>query len=88
MIVVEGSLATGRYQDKNHPDVTHYTTVVSVDNVEFAGSKDSGAGSPQTNYQIPQQQEAPQQTPHDNDSLSYGSISDFEEILSDGDVPF
>ena len=88
MIVVEGTLTTGRYQDKQYPQVTHFTTVVSVDSVEFAGSKDSGAGSPQTNYQIPQQQAAPQQTPHDNDSLSYGSISDFEEILRDGDVPF
>ena len=39
MIMVEGSLQTGSYQDRNHPDVTHYTTEVQVDNVEFTGSK-------------------------------------------------
>ena len=39
MICVEGSLRTGSYTDRNHPDVTHYTTDVFVDNVEFTGSK-------------------------------------------------
>ncbi|MDE5833925.1 MAG: single-stranded DNA-binding protein, partial [Ruminococcus sp.] len=39
MICVEGSLRSGSYQDKNHPDVTHYTTDVFVENVEFTGSK-------------------------------------------------
>lgn len=39
MICVEGSLRTGSYQDKNRPDVTHYTTDVSVDSAEFTGSK-------------------------------------------------
>lgn len=34
MIAVEGTLRTGSYQDKNHSDVTHYTTEVFVDNVE------------------------------------------------------
>lgn len=44
MICVEGELRTGSYQDKNHPDVTHYTTDVLVSNVEFTGSKaESGA---------------------------------------------
>ena len=43
MIALEGSLRTGKYQDKNHNDVTHYTTEVYVDNVEFVGGKgDSG----------------------------------------------
>lgn len=35
MICVEGSLRTGSYQDKNHPDVTHYTTELYVDSAEF-----------------------------------------------------
>lgn len=30
MICVEGSLRTGSYQDRNHADVTHYTTDVLV----------------------------------------------------------
>ncbi len=100
MICVEGNLRTGSYQDRNHPDVTHYTTDVFVDNVEFTGSKkETGGGgsnysAPQNNYNNnyqtpPQQQAAPVQQPaQNNDSMSYGSLSDFEEILSDGDVPF
>ncbi len=100
MICVEGTLRSGSYQDRNHPDVTHYTTDVFVDNVEFCGSKRESGNSggsnysaPQNNYnnnyQAPPQQAAPIQQPaQNNDSMSYGSLSDFEEILSDGDVPF
>ena len=39
MILVEGAIRTGSYTDKNHSDVTHYTTDVFVDNVEFCESK-------------------------------------------------
>ena len=103
LICVEGSLRTGSYQDRNHPDVTHYTTDVFVDNVEFVGGKNESGGNggyqnnggynaPQNNYNngysAPPQQAAPQQQPAANDSMSYGNLSDFEEILSDGDVPF
>ena len=89
MITVEGSLRTGSYQDRNHSDVTHYTTDVLVDNVEFCGDKNSGqaqTSTTQNNYQYsaPPQQAAPQQ-PND---MTYGNLSDFEEILSDGDTPF
>ena len=102
LICVEGSLRNNNYQDKNHPDVTHYTTDVQVDNVEFVGGKGEsggnggyqnggGYGAPQNDYNngysAPPQQAAPQQ-PQNNDSMSYGNLSDFEEILSDGDVPF
>ncbi|WP_294752867.1 single-stranded DNA-binding protein [uncultured Ruminococcus sp.] len=100
LICVEGTLRNNNYQDKNHPDVTHYTTDVQVDNVEFVGGKgesggnggSSGYGAPQNNYNnnysAPPQQAAPQQPAAGNDSMSYGNLSDFEEILSDGDVPF
>lgn len=97
MIMVEGSLRTGSYQDRNHADVTHYTTEVFVDNVEFTGSRSdsqggSGYSAPENSYnngyQAPPQQAAPQQPAPNNDSMSYGNLSDFEEILSDGDVPF
>lgn len=103
LICVEGSLRTGSYQDRNHSDVTHYTTDVFVDNVEFVGGKNESGGNggyqnnggynaPQNNYNnnysAPPQQAAPQQQPAANDSMSYGNLSDFEEILSDGDVPF
>lgn len=54
MICVEGSLRTGSYQDKNHEDVTHYTTELYVDNIEFCGGKNENEGG---------QTAAPQQTP-------------------------
>ena len=107
-ICVEGSLRNNNYQDRNHPDITHYTMDVQVDNVEFVGGKgesggnsgyqggnggyqNNGYGAPaQNNYQAPPQQAAPAQAAPapNNDSMSYGNLSDFEEILSDGDVPF
>ena len=103
LICIEGSLRNNNYQDRNHPDITHYTMDVQVDNVEFVGGKGESGGNgggyqngggysaPQNNYNnnysAPPQQAAPQQ-PAANDSMSYGNLSDFEEILSDGDVPF
>ncbi|MCM1008864.1 MAG: single-stranded DNA-binding protein [Ruminococcus flavefaciens] len=79
MICIDGTLRTGSYQDKNHSDVTHYTTDVLVENIEFCGSKkDSG----QT------QQSSPKTNSDGAGSNSFCDLSDFEEILSDGDVPF
>lgn len=83
MIALEGSLRTGSYTDRNHSDVTHYTTDVFVDNVEFVGGKNDNTGSTQNTQQTAQTQQ-----PSDNSDMSYGSLSDFEEILSDGEVPF
>ncbi|CDF03087.1 MAG: single-stranded DNA-binding protein [Ruminococcus sp.] len=96
MICVEGTLRTGSYADRNHPDVTHYTTDVFVDNVEFTGSKAESQGSssysaPQNNYnyQTPAQQApATAQPANNNENLSFGDLGDFEEIIGDGDVPF
>ena len=85
MIAVEGSLRTGKYQDKNYSDVTHYTTDVYVDNVEFVGGKNDSqsvgntAGTPQN--QTPAQAVV-------NQAQEAGIPSDFEEILSDDDLPF
>ncbi len=102
LICIEGALSNNNYQDKTYPDVTHYGMLVNVNNVEFVGGKNesggnggyqnNGYGAPQNNYNngysAPPQQAAPQQQPAANDSMSYGNLSDFEEILSDGDVPF
>ena len=89
MIALQGNLRTGSFQDRNHPDVTHYTTDVFVENVEFCGDK---GGNTSGNQQQPQQQRPPQQqTPapaQQPEQFSYSNLSDFEEILSDGDVPF
>ena len=104
MICVSGSLRTGSYTDKNHSDVTHYTTDVYVDNVEFTGEKkQQGTGS--TQNQQPQQQQRPHfdsvndaagnqyaqqlQQAAEQTAMSYGNLSEFEEILGDGsDLPF
>ena len=62
LIAIEGSLRNNNYKDRNHPDVTHYTMDVQVDNVEFVGGKGDnggngggyqnggGYGAPQNNY--------------------------------------
>lgn len=100
MICVSGSLRTGSYQDKNHSDVTHYTTDVMVDGVEFTGEKkqQGTASNYQPAYQQPQQNYGQQPTAQNlvnsaqaagvDTGLSYNTFNDFEEILSDGDVPF
>lgn len=103
MIAVSGSLRTGKYQDRNHNDVTHYTTDVYVDNVEFTGEKKQ-QGTTTSNQQQPQQQQKPHydsvndaagrqytqelQQAAEQTTMSYGNLSDYEEILSDGDLPF
>lgn len=88
MIAVEGTLHTGSYQDKNYPDVKHYTTDVYVDNVEFCGDKSSS--TEHTAAAAPNTQPTPQQPtqPAAQPQQQQFDLSDFEEILSDGDVPF
>lgn len=92
MICIEGTLRTGSHKDKTHQDVTHYTTDVFVDNAEFCGGKSENGGSGNT-YQTPAHTyatQAPAATAptQGGTQLSYGSASDFEEILSADDVPF
>ena len=86
MIAVEGSLRTGSYQDKNHPDVKHYTVDVMVDNAEFCGDK--GGTNPGQAVAAPAKDLVQQAEASGIDTMSYGNLSDFEEILSDGEVPF
>lgn len=98
MICVSGSLRTGSYTDRNHSDVTHYTTDVYVDGVEFTGEKKQQGTT--TNYQQPQQQRPQYGSVNDTAgnqyaqelqqaaTQAYADLSSFEEILSDGDVPF
>ena len=75
-IAVIGNLKTGSYKDKNHDDVTHYTTDVWVDEVEFVGSKNDGGNAQPT-------QAAPAA-----ETAKETKLSDFEEILGDNEVPF
>ena len=76
MIVVEGSLQTGSYTDKNN--VKHYTTDVNADQVYFAESK-KNAEKPQQNSS-----QDKEQLP----SMAIGNLEDFEEIIGGDDLPF
>ena len=76
MIVVEGSLQTGSYTDKNN--VKHYTTDVIAEQVYFAESK-KNAEKPQQNSS-----QDKEQLP----SMSIGNLEDFEEIIGGDDSPF
>ena len=87
MIGIEGNLRTGSYKDKTYPDVTHYTTDLFVENVEFVGSKNNNADNSCSNYSTPAPTQAVQSSSTGNNS-SYGNLNEFEEILSDGEVPF
>lgn len=79
MIAVEGSLRTGSYQDRNHSDVTHYTTDVLVDNVEFCGDKGSGQTEQTPAQNIVNQAQGA--------GIEAGSLDEYE-VISDGAVPF
>lgn len=85
LIALEGTLRTGSYKDRNHQDVTHYTTDIFVENVEFCGDKSSGQASqpaPSATQNVVQQAQA------QGVQAEQMNLSDFEEILSDGPVPF
>lgn len=91
MIIVEGSLRNNDYTDAN--GVRHYSMDVQADNVSFGESKSAsaaGIGEP-SNFQQPikqvSQQPAPQNQPVE-EPIQLGDLGDFEEILSDGEVPF
>ena len=88
MIAVEGSLRTGSYKDKKHDDVTHYTTDVFVDNVEFCGDKGSAQTQQAPQYSNHNAMNATAQQDYTTSALMYDNLNDFEEILSDGAVPF
>ena len=102
MICVSGSLRTGNYTDKNYSDVTHYTTDVHVESVEFTGEKKSDGAS---NTQQNQQQRPHFDTINDAGKSSpaqnlvhqaqnagvqtrQANFNDFEALLDDADVPF
>jgi single-strand DNA-binding protein len=86
MIAIEGKFKTNKYQHKSHSDVTMYSSYILIENVEFCGDKGGGQASQsasQTTAQnvVQQAQSVGVQTEQMN-------LSDFEEILSDGPVPF
>lgn len=89
MICVEGNLRTSSYDDRNHPDVKHYVTEVYADQVHFTGEKSQGADSQTSSNQYRQNQYS-QTAQFQNDQQSYtvGDLSDFEEVIGNGELPF
>lgn len=76
LIALEGELRSGSYQDRKHQDVMHYTTDVIVNNAYFCGDKSDNKNI----VQQAQQAGIPTEP--------YTNLSDYEDILSDGVVPF
>lgn len=94
MILVEGQLRNNDYTDQNN--VKHYSYDVQIENVRFCSDKnEDGHG---TQQQEPAQQRtqhtrttaksAPVAATPKQETLSVEELGDFEEILSDGEVPF
>ena len=93
MIIVEGSLRNSDYTDQN--GVKHYGMDVQADNVSFGETKSASAqngaigvaGGGFTRPE-PSQPQASQSVPQADAGIQLGDLGDFEEILSDGEVPF
>lgn len=81
LIIVEGSLQNNNYTDSS--GVKHYTFVVNANSASFGGSKADNSSTAAANEQL-----NPVQTALPSEQPGIGDISDFEEILSDGEVPF
>ena len=92
MIIVEGCLRNNDYTDQN--GVKHYSMDVLAQNVSFGeskGSSDGGQPAQPAQQQTSQQQQfGAVQAPADNglQQAALENLDDFEEILSDGEVPF
>ena len=87
MIIVEGSLRNNNYTDKN--GVKHYSMDVQAYNVNFGESKSSGDGgnASAAGYAFADPPKSAVSTAN-QESAAIGGLEDFEEILSDGEVPF
>ena len=80
IIIVEGKLQNNDYTDKE--GVKHYSMQVMADNVNFGGSKSDNSSTSQAESNsnaIAQTVEGAGLPPN---------LDDFEEILSDGEIPF
>lgn len=89
-VVVEGDLRNNNYTDQN--GVKHYGFVVNVQAVSFAGNKSDSQPTPQQIYNNKPPQNNPQQFVSNAQGAGVPSglddLAGFEEIISDGDVPF
>ena len=94
MVIVEGSLRNNDYTDAN--GVKHYSMEVQADNVSFGESKGASGGgnyggdyAGNSNFKAPVQEAPKTAAPaQGGDVVEIGNMGDFEEIYSDGDLPF
>lgn len=92
MIHIEGVLQNNNYTDQS--GVKHYTNVVIGESVSFCGEKSGTSGQSDcrpSQAEVPQSSQAPQQQAAQSpapQNFDAGDLSEFEEILSDGEVPF
>ena len=75
LMIVEGMLTNNNYEKDG---VKHYTYVVGVQNVSFGESKNSNDSNNQNTSR----------PTSENNNVPLDDLSEFEEILNDGDVPF
>jgi single-strand DNA-binding protein len=86
MIHLEGRLQNNNYTDQN--GVKHYAMAIIADHVTFCGDKSGTQGQPDykpSQAGMPQSSSAPTSA---DVGVDLGDLSDFEEILSDREVPF
>lgn len=81
MAIVEGSLQNADYTDNN--GTKHYAMEVNADNVQFGESRAANQNS--NAYATPG---TPQAANNYDVTAEIGDLSDFEEVLTDGNVPF
>ena len=89
LILVEGSIQTRTYTDKN--DQKRYAVEVVAENVRFVGSKAESGGDSrpaQGNFGTPPPTRNTESALAAPPAYSSGSADDFAEIEDDGDLPF
>ena len=84
MIFVAGRLQNNNYEDKN--GVKHYAQVIVADSVSFCGDKRQTGSSGEQPPKPAPSKAAPQAS--QPQPVELGDLGEFEEILSDGEVPF
>jgi len=90
-MLIEGNLKNNNYEKDG---VKHWSYVVNVNRVHFCGSKRDNQGdesnAPAQTYSQAQPQSRPAPAPQRPQAAPAQAIdvSEFEEVLSDGEVPF
>lgn len=94
MIAVKGELRSRSYDDKRYPDVKHYVIEVLADIVNFCGSKNDNSNNNNSynnngynNYNNNVVWSVRQPVTQ-NSTAVVADLTDFTEVVSDGDLPF